>query len=67
MCVLGQCFGDFYDALHDQLKPRKTEGGNLTWAEQHGFVVPSAYQNNGSYERLAFAWAPLIAVRQVSR
>lgn len=66
-CVLGQCFGDYYDALNE-FRPGDIDRDEQ-WARSHGFNCQQTAdgQNDkpGSYERLGLAWAPLVAVRQM--
>ena len=65
-CVLGQCYGDYYDALNE-LRPQDEEL-DQSWARAHGFncqLTAAGNDKGGSYERLALAWAPLIAYRQM--
>lgn len=66
-CILGQCYGGYFDALNS-LKPNDADHDER-WARAHGFnclLTSAGRDKNGSYERLALAWAPLVAVRQVA-
>lgn len=68
MCILGQCFGEFWAAL-TQITG-EDEGGERgsKWARVYGFNAARTTRDTlvkGSYERLGLAWAPLVAIRQV--
>ena len=67
LCVLGQCFGNFWAALDEYAPKQMNHFLNSSWVVKHGFNLDDATSmNNGAYERLGLAWAPLIAVRQVN-
>jgi hypothetical protein len=64
-CVLGQCYGDFWNALERVTgKSRRTETVE-DWAVARGFMVDGNGVADGRYERLALEWAPHIAARQM--
>ena len=69
-CILGQCFGSFYDGL------QKIVGcvtGEAAISSEHpfamafGFNVPVARQSDGNYERLGLAWKAEIRKRRKKR
>ncbi len=76
VCILGQCFGDFWSALRDNLldaKGAQVERDN-DWAIRYGFNAPRSVDRrgrldgetvNGSYEYLTYTWASYVAIRQV--
>lgn len=66
-CILGQTNGDYFDHL-DRLKPNLDDDQRQAWAIRHGFhaqQTADGKDKGGSWERLALAWAPLIAIRQL--
>ncbi len=71
VCILGQCFGDFWEALRDNLvntKGAQVERDN-DWAIRYGFNAPGSNTSNGStngtHEYLTYTWAAYVALRQV--
>ncbi len=66
LCILGQCFGGFFMGLRNYT-PAKIQQAEqavqLAWATAHGFY--SYNVSDDSYERLALAWAPVVAIRQM--
>lgn len=70
VCILGQCFGNFFEQLRKLHNGEAFSDTAKTWAVHHGFnaqMTSKGQAVGGSYERLAFAWAPLVAVRQIGR
>ena len=69
LCILGQCYGSFWDALAGVLQTPSGRGRANEWAVHNGFNAPGAANDetipNGAYEYLTFEWVPYIAVRQV--
>lgn len=75
LCVLGQYGGEYSEQLNAFASaigiPAEDDDGDdaqLRWAVTHGFTAQRdsrGEDKNGSFERLAFAWAPLIATRQL--
>jgi hypothetical protein len=69
LCILGQCYGSFWEALGHAVTSPSGRGRDNPWAIRYGFNVPTADSDeetpNGAYEYLTFEWVPYIAVRQV--
>lgn len=74
-CVLGQCFGDYFNALtalvpaFNGYDPDLVEehANRRQFAETFGFQVPRPLEDRGGYERLGLAWKALIVRRRKTR